>query len=299
MFAHFVQHQSRLGGRCRQTGTESPAVSAVTPLAAPRTSPDYDRPGGVKLKLNGNTILVTGGGTGIGRSLAESLHALGNRVIIAGRRQGPLDEVASANPGMHPIAFDVQDPEDIQAATEAVIKKYPELNVLINNAGIMRAERLTDEPVDLADSEAIIATNLLGPIRLTAALLPHLKKQPNAAILNVSSSLAFVPFTLAPTYCATKAALHSWTQSLRFQLRAAKVEVIEIIPPYVATDLMNGKNDPRAMPLREYIAETMEILRHHPTPPEICVQRAKVLRFAAEEDRYASAFQGLNLGLTF
>jgi uncharacterized oxidoreductase len=251
------------------------------------------------LKLTGNTILVTGGGTGIGRGLAESLHALGNKVIIAGRRPGPLDETTAANPGMHSLAFDVQDPEDIQATAEAVTKKFPELNVLINNAGIMQTEQLTAEPVDLAGSEAIIATNLLGPIRLTAALLPHLKKQPNAAILNVSSGLAFVPFTLTPTYCATKAALHSWTQSLRFQLQAAKVEVIEIIPPYVATDLLNGKNDPRAMPLHEYIAETMEILKAQPTPAEICVERVKGLRFAVEEGRYAGAFHGLNSGLTF
>lgn len=271
----------------------------VTPLRQSSNLAGYDRPEGINLKLNGATILITGGGTGIGRGLAESLHALGNQVIVAGRRPGPLEETTAANPGMQSLTFDVQDPEDIQAAADAVIKKFPELNVLINNAGIMRTESLTADPVDLTDAEAIIATNLLGPIRLTAALLPHLKTQPNAAILNVSSGLAFVPLTLTPTYCATKAALHSWTQSLRFQLRSAKVEVIEIIPPYVATDLLNGKNDPRAIPLNEYIAETMEILKSQPTPREICVERVKGLRFAIEEGRYAGAFQGLNSGLTF
>jgi len=175
-----------------------------------------------------------------------------------------------------------------------VAEKFPALNVLINNAGIMRPEKLLEQPEDLADAESIVATNLLGPIRLTAALLPHLKKQPGATIINVSSGLAFVPLALTPTYCATKAAIHSYTQSLRWQLRDTAIEVIEIAPPYVQTHLMGGAEDPRAMPLNDYITETLALLTQQPTPPEILVERVKGLRFAAESGNYDAIFRGMN-----
>lgn len=245
----------------------------------------------------GNTILITGGGTGIGRGLAEALHSLGNQVIIAGRRQSASDETTAANPGMKSMILDIENPARIRPFATHLAKDFPRLNVLINNAGIMRAEKLLAQPEDLADAEAIISTNLLGPIRLTAALLPFLKKQASATIMNVSSGLAFVPLTLTPTYCATKAALHSYTQSLRYQLRSSAIEVLELIPPYVATDLMSGANDPRAMPLSEFIAETMNILTSQPAPPEICVERVKGLRFAAEGGHYDAVFHGLNAAM--
>jgi uncharacterized oxidoreductase len=165
--------------------------------------------------------------------------------------------------------------------------------VLINNAGIMRHESLLGQDY-LANAEATVATNLLGPIRLTAALLPQLKQQPHAAIMNVSSGLAFVPLVLTPTYCATKAAIHSYTQSLRYQLKATSIEVLELIPPYVQTHLMDGANDPLAMPLGQFIAEVMEILKTQPTPAEICVQNVNRLRLAAEQGRYDATFNALN-----
>lgn len=249
------------------------------------------------MHLSGNTILITGGGSGIGRGLAEALQKLGNQIVIAGRRRSALDATIAANPGMQSMELDIQDAAAIRAFASEVMARFPSLNVLINNAGIMRAEQLNADPVALVDVEAIVATNLLGPMRLTAALLPHLKKQPVATVMNVSSGLAFVPLTLTPTYCATKAALHSYTQSLKFQLQATSVEVIEIIPPYVQTELMGGGNDPRAMPLGDFIAETMEILKRQPTPAEICVERVKALRFAAEEGRYRGAFEGMNAAL--
>ena len=242
----------------------------------------------------GNTILVTGGGSGIGRGLAEALHAEGNRVIIAGRRQSVLEAAAAANPGMQWLTVDMESAEGIKVFADELTKRFPALNVVINNAGIMRPEKLTDEPVDLANAEAIITTNLLGPIRLTAALLPHLKKQAQATVINVSSGLAFVPLTLTPTYNATKAGIHSYTQSLRYQLRTTGVEVLEIIPPYVQTDLMGGAEDPRAMPLKDFLAETVALLKQQPTPAEICVERVKPLRFAAESGNYAAVFEGLN-----
>jgi uncharacterized oxidoreductase len=188
----------------------------------------------------------------------------------------------------------MQDASSISAFAAKAVAEFPALNVLINNAGIMRAEKLLAQQPDLADSEAIVATNLLGPIRLTAALLPHLQKQPSATIMNVSSGLAFLPLVLTPTYCATKAAIHSYTLSLRHQLRRSGIEVLELIPPYVATDLMDGANDSRAMPLDKFIREVMEILKTQPTPPEICVENVKRLRFAAETGNFDAIFNGLN-----
>ena len=246
------------------------------------------------MNLTGNTILITGGGTGIGRGLAESFHALGNQVIIAGRRQSMLDETTAANPGMKSMTLNVESADAIRDFAAKVVADFPTLNVLINNAGIMRAEKMSDQHIDLADAEAIITTNLLGPLRLTAALLPHLVKQQHAVIMNVSSGLAFVPLVFTPTYCATKAAIHSYTQSLRYQLKSTPVEVLELIPPYVQTNLMDGAEDPRAMPLEKFISEVMLILDSKPSPLEISVENVKFLRNAEAENRYEAAFNGLN-----
>lgn len=249
------------------------------------------------MNLTGNTILITGGGSGIGRGLAEAFHKLGNQVAIAGRRKSALEETVAANPGIKPFPVDMQDAAAIRDLAAHVAAELPGLNVLINNAGIMRAENLLAQPPGLADAEAIVTTNLLAPIRLTAALLPHLQAQAQATIVNVSSGLAFLPLALTPTYCATKAAIHSYTQSLRYQLRNTAVEVLELIPPYVATDLMGGREDPRAMPLGQFIAEVMEILHEQPTPPEILVENVKNLRFAAENGTFDAIFNRLNAAM--
>jgi uncharacterized oxidoreductase len=246
------------------------------------------------MNITGNTILITGGGSGIGRGLAEALQALGNQVIIAGRRRQVLDATTAANPGMKSATLNIEDAVSILDFAAQMEKDYPALNVVIQNAGIMRIENLNSQK--LADAEAVITTNLLGPIRLTAALLPLLQKQASSTIMTVSSGLAFMPLTLTPTYCATKAAIHSYTESLRHQLKDTKVEVLELIPPYVQTELMGEQQntDPRAMPLKDYIAETIEILKTQPTPAEICVERVKPLRFAAANGNYEAIFNGLN-----
>lgn len=247
------------------------------------------------MHLTGNTILVTGATSGIGLELAKAFRNLGNTVIIAGRRQALLDSITAEHPDIEGYALDVTDPAAISAVTAQVRQSHPELNVLINNAGIMQAEDLTDPGYDPAAAEAIISTNLTAPIRLTAALLPHLRAQPRSAVLNVTSGLAFVPLAITPTYNATKAALHSWTQSLRIQLRDTTTEVIEIAPPAVQTDLMPGSaTNPHYLPLADFIAETMDLLADQPTPSEILVERVMFLRRAEAEGRYDATLRALN-----
>jgi uncharacterized oxidoreductase len=248
------------------------------------------------MKMTANTILITGGGSGIGRALAEAFHKLGNTVIIAGRRQGVLEETTKANPGMKSVTLDIESAEAIRAFGTKIAKEYPALNVVIHNAGIMRPENLLEQPEDLEDAEATITTNLLGPIRLTAALLPRLKKQPAATIVTVSSGLAYLPMALTPTYCATKAAIHSYSLTLRYQLRRTNIEVLELVPPYVQTELMGSRqaSDPRAMPLKDFIEETMKILKERPEAKEILVERVLPLRYAEKSGHFDQAFQQFN-----
>src|SRR4051794_39985778 len=246
------------------------------------------------MQLTSNTILITGGGSGIGRGLAEAFHALGNQVVIAGRRQKVLDETAASNPGMKTMVLDVENGGEIRPFAEQVTSGFPALNAVIHCAGIMRPEVL--QKASTTDAEAIVTTNLLGPIRLTAALLPHLLKQPHATIMTVSSGLAFVPMAMTPTYCATKAAIHSYTQSLRSQLKNTTIQVLELIPPYVQTELMGPRmaHDPNAMPLKDFISEAMNILKTTPFTSEICVERVKPLRFAEATGNYEALFKTFN-----
>ncbi len=245
------------------------------------------------MKTTGNTILITGGNSGIGRALAEAFHARGNKVIITGRRQETLDEVSAANPGLVAMTLDISDADGVKAFAERLVREHPDLNAVINNAGIMKREDLTAAPGYLQTAEETIATNLLGPIRLTAALLPHLLKQQDATILTVSSGLAFVPMAATPTYSATKAAVHSYSMGLRQQLKDTAVEVIEIVPPYVQTTLMGERqaNDPTAMPLADFISEVMDILTNQPDAQEVVVERCKPLRYAAETGNMGKMFE--------
>lgn len=246
------------------------------------------------MQLTSNAVLVTGGGTGIGRGIAESFHRLGNRVVIAGRRREPLQEVADANPGIEYLTLDQGDAADIARFAAQLTDRYPELNVLINNAGVQRPEDLLAG--DVSEAEQTVAINLLGPIRLIAALLPTLLDKPHPAIVNVGSALAFMPSALTPTYCATKAALHNYTESLRFQLRDTSVQVIEIVPPQVQTALQGEKRgfNPKAMPLDEYIAETMGLLKDHPDAREIVVERARGFRHAERDGAYDQIYAKFN-----
>jgi len=245
------------------------------------------------MKISGNTILITGGGSGIGAALARRFHDAGNVVIIAGRRQVALDAAAEGRPNIHTMALDVESAEGVADFAARVLASFPALNVLINNAGIMRFEAL-DHARDLSDAEATITTNLLGPIRLTNALIDHLVAQPDAAIVNVTSGLAFVPLVDTPTYNATKAAIHSYTVAMRDAL-AGKVEVIELAPPAVQTGLTPGQESREGyQPLDEFADEVIALFARQPTPPEILVQRVGFLRNAEREGRFDETFQQLN-----
>ena len=244
------------------------------------------------MKTQGNTILVTGGGSGIGRALARRWHDLGNQVIVAGRRQEALDETVAGRQGMLAYTLDIDDPSAIEKFAAELIARHPDLNVLVNNTGIMRYEDATARR-PLADAEEMITTNLLGPIRLTNALIDHLAAQPGSAIINVTSGLAFVPWTRTPTYSSTKAALHSYTQALRQALRG-KVEVIEIAPPAVQTELTPGQSTRDGyLPLDDFADEAIRLWQAQPTPAEVNVERVQFLRFAERDRKVSEVLEAL------
>ena len=236
------------------------------------------------MRLTGNTIFITGGGSGIGRGLAEAFHRLGNKVIISGRRRANLDEVVAANPGIVAVELDITDPDSIDTVAARLIKDHPGLNVVINNAGIMLPDRAAGRMDDklLVDT---VSTNLVGPIRMTSALVEHLKGKDNAVIAYTSSVLGFVPMAVTAVYSATKAALHSFALSQRFLLKGTGIRVLEIAPPWVRTDLMNSREAEAAMPLDEFIMETLSVLATD--ADEILVDRAKAFRGNAGPNEHA------------
>lgn len=242
-----------------------------------------------------STILITGGGSGIGLALAEEFLKLGNVVIVAGRSKDKLKLAASK--GLKTLEVDLTKLENIRVFANRLIKEFPALNVVIHNAGIMQNEKLLFGGNSQIQDDTV-ATNILAPMRLTDALLPHLLKQKNAVIMTVSSGLAFAPLAMTPTYSASKAAVHSYTQSLRYQLKDTSVEVMELVPPYVQTHLMGDRqaNDPFAMPLKEFISEVMQILKEQPAANEVTVKRVLPQRTSADGGitKYEVFFKQMN-----
>lgn len=192
------------------------------------------------MKLSGNTVLITGGGTGIGLALAEMLIKKGNRIIICGRRKKKLLEARKRMPELEIRVCDVSQARSRSKLVDWIASEFKDLNLLVNNAGIQRPVEFLNGARDLPHADAEVATNLTAPIHLSALLIPHLKRSKEAAIVNITSGLAFTPIAAIPVYCATKAALHSFSLSLRYQLRETSIRVFEIAPPMVATDL-SGK----------------------------------------------------------
>ncbi|MFI4988338.1 MAG: SDR family oxidoreductase [Alphaproteobacteria bacterium] len=192
------------------------------------------------MKMANNTILITGGSSGIGLELASELLKRGNTVIVTGRNQSNLDAARAKVPGLSTIQSDVSDPGAIRELYQKVIAQYPDLNVLVNNAGIMRKINLHQAGPDLKDVTREIEINLNGPIWMVSQFLPHLKTQKASAIVNVSSGLAFVPMAISPIYSASKAAIHAYTQALRMQLKNTNIAVFELAPPGTETPLFRG-----------------------------------------------------------
>ncbi|GAB3631827.1 SDR family NAD(P)-dependent oxidoreductase [Microbacterium shaanxiense] len=247
------------------------------------------------MRINGNTIFIPGATSGIGLALAIRLHDAGNQVIVGGRRTELLEEIAAQHPGIDTVRIDTTDAASIATAATDVIARHPDLNVIVPMAGIMRMEDWTMPGSFLENAEATVTTNLLGPIRLISAFIEHLLAQPDATIVTVSSGLAFAPLRVTPTYNATKAAIHMLSESLRLQFAGSSVNIVELVPPSVQTELMPGhQDDPLALPLDEYIDETMTILETQPDVTEVQVERVKFLRYGEARGDQAQVIAALN-----
>ncbi len=247
------------------------------------------------MDITGNTVFIPGATSGIGLALALALKDRGNKVIIGGRRSALLEQIAVEHPEIDTVLVDTADAGSIQTAAKEVLARHPELNVLIAMAGIMQVEDWHQPEGFLASAEAIVTTNLLGPIRLVAAFVEHLQTRPDATIVTVSSGLAFAPLKVTPSYNATKAAIHMLSESLRLQLADTTVKVVELVPPSVRTALMPGQESSDwAMPLDEFVTEVVTLLETQPDAKEIQVERVKFLRYGEVRGDYDQVVATLN-----
>jgi uncharacterized oxidoreductase len=247
------------------------------------------------MNITGNTIFIPGSTSGLGRSLAIALHEKGNKVIAGGRRTELLEQIAAEHPGIDTVRIDTADAASIEAAAKEVLAKYPDLNVLVAMAGIMRVEDWHKPSVFLSSAEDIVTTNVLGPIRLIAACIEHLQARPDATIITVSSGLAFAPLAVTPSYNASKAAIHMLSESIRLQLADTSVKIVELEPPAVRTSLLPGQeNSEWAMPLEDFTAEVISLFESQPDATEIQVERVKFLRYGEARGNYETVVATLN-----
>jgi short-subunit dehydrogenase involved in D-alanine esterification of teichoic acids len=247
------------------------------------------------MDITGNTIFIPGSTSGIGLALALALQAKGNTVIVGGRRGDLLQQIAAEHPGIDTVQIDTADAESIAAAAKEVLARHPDLNVLVTMAGIMRAEDWRTPETFLASAESVITTNVLGPIRLIAAFIDHLRAQADATVVTVSSGLAFTPLKVTPSYNASKAAIHMLSESIRLQLADTTVKVVELVPPSVRTSLMPGQESSEfAMPLDDFISEVTDLLETQPDAREIQVENVKSLRYGEARGDYDQVVATLN-----
>ncbi|MDH6459985.1 putative oxidoreductase [Micromonospora sp. A200] len=247
------------------------------------------------MNISGNTVFIPGSTSGIGLALALELQARGNTVIVGGRRTDLLKQIAAEHPGIDTVTIDTADPASIASAAREVLARHPDLNVLVTMAGIMRVEDWHQPETFLASAEAVVNTNVLGPIRLIAAFIEHLRAQPDATIMTVSSGLAFAPLKVTPSYNASKAAIHMLSESIRLQLADTTVKVVELEPPAVRTSLLPGQEHSEfAVPLDEFVAEVVELLEAQPEAKEIQVERVKFLRYGEARGDYDQVVETLN-----
>ncbi|WP_329791688.1 SDR family NAD(P)-dependent oxidoreductase [Lentzea sp. DG1S-22] len=247
------------------------------------------------MDITGNTVFIPGATSGIGLALALALRERGNTVVVGGRRTELLDRIAAEHPGVHTVRIDTADAGSVEAAAEDVLGRFPDLNVLITMAGVMRVEDWHRPGSFLASAENTITTNVLGPIRLIAAFVEHFQTLPSATIMTVSSGLAFAPLKITPSYNASKAAIHMLSETLRLQLADTSVRVVELEPPAVRTDLLPGHaENEHAMPLDEYVAEVMSLIETQPDSREIQVERVKFLRYGEARGDYDQVVAAIN-----
>jgi len=247
------------------------------------------------MNITGNTIFIPGATSGIGLELALRLQEKGNNIIVGGRRTGLLNQIVAEHPDIKTVRIDTADPDSIREVTRRVIAENPDLNVLIAMAGIMNVEDWKTPGGFLQSAEAVVTTNLLGPIRLIAGLVEHLQSKPDATIMTVSSGLAFTPLKVTPSYNATKAAIHMLSESIRLQLADTSVKVIELEPPSVATDLLPGQKESAfAMPLEDFVSEVIGLIESQPEATEIQVERVKFLRYGEARGEYDQVVATLN-----
>jgi uncharacterized oxidoreductase len=247
------------------------------------------------MKINGNTIFIPGSMSGIGLAVALRLREKGNTVVVGGRRTELLQQIAAAHPGIDTVQIDTADAASVRTTAQNVLARHPDLNVLIAMAGVMKIEDWHHPETFVDSAESVITTNVLGPIRLIAAFVEHLQKQPHPTIVTVSSGLAFAPLKVTPSYNASKAAIHMLTESLRLQLADTTIRLKELVPPSVATDLLPGQRESSfAMALDEFIDEVMQILETEPDGNEIQVKRVKFLRYGEARGDYDQVVATLN-----
>ncbi|PHV69095.1 SDR family oxidoreductase [Williamsia muralis] len=230
------------------------------------------------MDITNRTALIVGGTSGIGRGLAHRFAAAGSKLIVGGRNTSNVDDFEA-------VAIDVTDPESVLRARDAVLATHPDLDLVVTMAGIMLTEDLR-EPAHIEQAENTIAVNLLGTIRVIDAFTPHLIRRGSGDIITVTSGIGFLPFPLMPTYGASKAAVHAYTESLRAQLAETGIEVTELIPPAVA-NAGQEKLNPAALPLNAFLDEVIDLITENPTPNEIIVQGAQRLRWAERDGTYA------------
>ena len=230
------------------------------------------------MDLTHRTVLIVGGTSGIGLGLAHRWAGAGSTVVVGGRHPERVD-------GLETVRIDVADPDSIRRARDEVLAAHPDLDVVVTMSGVMFQENLRD-PAHIAQAEASITVNLLGTIRVIDAFTPHLIARGSGDIITVTSGIAFLPFPSMPSYGASKAGVHAYTESLRAQLAGTGVEVTELVPPAVAT-AGQEKVNPAALPLEGFLDEVIELLGATPTPPEILVEGVRMHRWAERDGTYA------------
>lgn len=231
------------------------------------------------MDINNHTVLIVGGTSGIGLGLARRFAAAGSTVVVGGRTIGHIDDLPT-------VEIDVTDARSVESARDEVLQRYPELDLVVTMSGVLLTEDLRD-PAHFAAAETTIATNLVGTIRVVDAFTPHLIGRGGGTIMTVSSGIGFLPFPLMPTYGASKAGVHAYTEALRAQLAGTGVEVVELVPPAVATKPEQKELNPAALDLDDYLDEVMSLLAADPTPNEILVKGVLMHRWAERDGTYA------------